>query len=316
MRPIPAWWWSWLSQAKKRRQKSLASAMQPKRFGNWGWYLRVLKWASENGLSLEVCGRLCDLVTPRSASIRAVALAFMGPPRSAWRVSWPGGTACFSRVSSNSALNRVGIGDAPADDPAAEDVENDVQIEVGPFRRSHQLRNVPRPDLIRSFGQQFGFRIDGMAQLIAAFADFVVVVQDPIQGPDRAVVDALVEQGGIDFGRSQIGKARLAQSVEHCLSFFGRQRAGRARSGRGRRQWGDPTRAVAIDSGARHAQGLAGGGGKAVAGRQGDHRLHHGSSSLSGVARGIPSKEATFFQERQNRLSVEGVRRSRVKGAG
>src|SRR3954465_3172073 len=52
----------------------------------------------------------------------------MGPP--AWRVSWPGGTACFSRVSSNSAWNRVGIGDAPADDPAAEDVENDVEIEV------------------------------------------------------------------------------------------------------------------------------------------------------------------------------------------
>ena len=37
-------------------------------------------------------GRLCDLVTPRLASIRAVVLAFMGPPRSAWRVRRPGGT--------------------------------------------------------------------------------------------------------------------------------------------------------------------------------------------------------------------------------
>src|ERR687898_2140856 len=127
MRPIPAWWWSWLYQAKKRRQKSLASSTQPNRLGNSGWYFRVLKGASENGLSLEVWGRLCDLVTPRSASIRAVALAFMGPPRSAWRVNWPGGTACLAKVSSNSALNRVGIGDAPADDPATEDVENDVQ---------------------------------------------------------------------------------------------------------------------------------------------------------------------------------------------
>src|SRR3954447_8930341 len=163
MRPIPAWWWSWLYQAKKRRQKSLASSMQQKRSGNSGWYLRVLKWASENGLSLEVWGRLCDLVTPRSASIRAVA--FMGPP--AWRVSWPGGTACFSRVSSNSAWNRVGIGDAPADDPAAEDVENDVEIEVGPFRRSGQLRDIPRPDLIGAFGEQFGLGVDRVAQLVA-----------------------------------------------------------------------------------------------------------------------------------------------------
>src|SRR4051812_9565289 len=132
-----------------------------------------------------------------------------------------------------------------------------------------------------------------MAQLIAAFADFGVVVQDPVHGPDRAVINALVEQSGVDFGWGEIGKARLAQSVEHRLSFFGRQRAGRARSGRERRQWGGPTRAVAIDGGARDAQGVAGGGGEAVAGRQG--RLHHGSSSLSGVARGIPSKEATFF---------------------
>src|SRR3954463_1304895 len=150
--------------------------MQPKRLGNWGWYLRVLKWASENGLSLEVWGRLCDLVTP--ASIRAVA--FMGPP--AWRVSWPGGTACFSRVSSNSAWNRVGIGDAPADDPAAEDVENDVEIEVGPFRRSGQLRDIPRPDLIGAFGEQFGLGVDRVAQLVAALPNLVMVVQDAVPG--------------------------------------------------------------------------------------------------------------------------------------
>ena len=37
----------------------------------------------------------------------------------------------------------LGIGDAPADDPAAEDIENDVEIEVGPFRRSRQLRDLP-----------------------------------------------------------------------------------------------------------------------------------------------------------------------------
>ena len=32
-----------------------------------------------------------------------------------------------------------GICDAPADNPAAEDVEDDVQVEVGPFGRSRQL---------------------------------------------------------------------------------------------------------------------------------------------------------------------------------
>src|SRR5271166_2874062 len=80
--------------------------MQPKRLGNCGWYLRVLKCASENGLSFEVCGLLCDLVTPRSASRKAVALAFMGPPRSACNVSWSGATPYLTKASSNKALNR------------------------------------------------------------------------------------------------------------------------------------------------------------------------------------------------------------------
>src|SRR3954454_24164071 len=81
--------------------------MQPKRLGNCGWYFRVLKCASEKGLSFEVWGLLCDLVTPRSASRKAVALAFMGPPRSACRVSCPGETSYLAKVSSNKSLNRT-----------------------------------------------------------------------------------------------------------------------------------------------------------------------------------------------------------------
>src|SRR3954462_15053582 len=262
--------------------------MQPKRFGNWGWYFRVLKWASENGLSLEVGGRLCDLVTPRSASIRAVA--FMGPP--AWRVSWPGGTTCFSRVSSNSAWNRVGIGDAPADDPAAEDVENDVEIEVGPFRRSGQLRDIPRPDLIGAFGEQFGLGVDRVAQLVAALPNLVMVVQDAVQGADRAEVDALVEQGGADLRRGEIGEARRAQLVEPGLSFFGRQRTGRAGTGR---RFGRVRRARR-DGGARQPQGGAGGGRDAGRRRQGKDAVHQDLPALSLGSSAVPSRCATFLE--------------------
>src|SRR3984957_5601561 len=94
---------------KNIRQNCLASSIQPKQRGKVGWYFKVLKWLSENGLSLDVCGRLCDLVTPRSASRKAVALAFIGPPRSACRVSWPGITGCLAMVSSNKALNRAAL---------------------------------------------------------------------------------------------------------------------------------------------------------------------------------------------------------------
>jgi hypothetical protein len=38
--------------------------------------------------------------------------------------------------------------------------------------------------LVGTFGQQFGFGIDGMAQLIAAVPDLVMVGQDAVQGSD------------------------------------------------------------------------------------------------------------------------------------
>ena len=50
-------------------------------------------------------------------------------------------------------------GDHPADDVAAVDVEDHVQVVVGPLRRAVQLGDVPGPDLVRPGGQQLG--LDG-----------------------------------------------------------------------------------------------------------------------------------------------------------
>jgi hypothetical protein len=51
-----------LYQSKNWRQKALASSMQPKRRGKRGWYFRVLKWLSENGLCVPWQGALLSLV--------------------------------------------------------------------------------------------------------------------------------------------------------------------------------------------------------------------------------------------------------------
>ena len=55
--------------------------------GKSGRYFRVLNWDSLNGLSSDTCGRLCDWVTPRSASRNATGLEVIEEPRSAWMVS-------------------------------------------------------------------------------------------------------------------------------------------------------------------------------------------------------------------------------------
>ena len=131
------------------------------------------------------------------------------------------------RLEERSAL---GISDAPTDHAAAEDVEDDVEIEVTPFGWPHQLGDVPGPNLVRTFGQQFGLPVDGMAELLAAFADFAVLAENTVHGADRAVVDALIEQAGVNLGRRLVGEARRVQQIQHDLLLRNTQRAGRLRS--------------------------------------------------------------------------------------
>src|ERR1700728_22604 len=118
-----------------------------------------------------------------------------------------------------------GIRDQPAYDPSTEDVDDDVEVEIGPLHGTHQFGDVPRPDLVGTGGEQLGLDIDGMAHLATAFANLVVFGQDPIQGADRADIAALVEQAGVDFRRSQIDEARLVQEIQHGLSFRPGERA-------------------------------------------------------------------------------------------
>ena len=77
-----------------------------------------------------------------------------------------------------------GVLDAPADHAAAEDVEDDIEIEVGPFHRTLQFCDVPGPDLIGGFGEQFWLLVDRVGALAAAFGNFALSRQYPIHRAD------------------------------------------------------------------------------------------------------------------------------------
>ena len=105
-------------------------------------------------------------------------------------------------VSADELLGEVlafPLGQQPAGDIAAVDVEDDVERVGGAFDGTPQLGDVPGPDLVGGGGDQFGPLIVGMAELVAPFTDLVVAVQDAVEGADRAKVESLVEQGGIDL---------------------------------------------------------------------------------------------------------------------
>ena len=109
------------------------------------------------------------------------------------------------------------------------------------------------------------------------------------------MVDALVEQGGVDLRRRQVGEARLAQQIEHGLRSSARQRAGRAGRGAGSTGGRGQTGAPAIDAGARQAQGGAGGGRDAGRRRQGKRRRPSGSAVAVARIERSPQQGATFF---------------------
>ena len=93
-------------------------------------------------MSLEVYGRLCVLVMPRSASKNATGLERFGPPRSACKVRILGVIFCCSGGLLDQRLGELSglaVLDGPADDVAAEHVENDVEVVLRPLRRALQL---------------------------------------------------------------------------------------------------------------------------------------------------------------------------------
>jgi hypothetical protein len=50
-------------------------------------------------------------------------------------------------------------GDHPAHHVAAEDVQDDVEVEIRPLHRAEELGNVPGPDLVRGRGQKLGLSL-------------------------------------------------------------------------------------------------------------------------------------------------------------
>ena len=63
-------------------------------------------------------------------------------PRSAWMVSWSRPIACLAqvwRISTSARRGGFAAGDHPADDVAGVDVQDHVQVVVGPFRRAGSL---------------------------------------------------------------------------------------------------------------------------------------------------------------------------------
>src|SRR5208283_1173374 len=104
--------------------------------------------------------------------------------------------------------------------------------------------------LVGALGDEFRLFVDGVAQLLATLLHLAVLVEDAIHGPDRAMIEALVQQLGVDFRRGLVDEPRFAQQIEDGLTPApwpdegadgpGREGAGLSRSGDGSWRATDP----------------------------------------------------------------------------
>ena len=120
----------------------------------------------------------------------------------------------------------LALGDHPAERVAAEDVEQDVEVEVAPACRSQQSSDIPGPRLVRPGGHQLGLGVGRMFELIAPLSHRLICGQDPIHRALRAQVSAFIEQRGDDLGGRAVDEARGGEHVEHLLAFGVAQRPG------------------------------------------------------------------------------------------
>jgi hypothetical protein len=177
-------------------------------------------------------------VTPRSASSSASGLEVIEEPRSAWMLSCPRGNALL-RAGRGDQLPGQGSGLAagghPADDVAAVDVQDHVQVVIGSFRRAVRLGDVPRPALVRSLGYEPGLDRSGAGGPRAPLAAFAGLAQHPVVGGHRPQVGARIQQRRPDFIRRGVLERPLCSTFRIAGRSAGASARGWTRSACGTR---------------------------------------------------------------------------------
>ena len=201
-------------------------------------------------------------------------------------VSCPRLMSCFGAGRGDELLGQGGGlagGDHPADRVPAVDVEDHVEVVVGPFRRAVQLGDVPGPDLVRAGRHQLGLDGRGMEWPgRAARGSRPVCAQQPVEGGHRAQVGALVQQDRPRLGRGGVSEPLAVQHVQDRAPLGRAQRARlhpvavRHRSGPRRGRAGP---VPPVPAGLRHAGRLAG--------RPGADPRCHGRDGLVGHGVGL-----------------------------
>jgi hypothetical protein len=95
------------------------------------------------------------------------------------------------------SVGRFALGDQPAGDRTAEEVQNHSPRREAPFHRTRPLGAVPAPQRMGAGGEPCRLAVGGTTDLIAALPAFAFCGQPPVPGAQGARGWALLEQGSL-----------------------------------------------------------------------------------------------------------------------
>jgi hypothetical protein len=115
------------------------------------------------------------------------------------------------------------VGHHPAHDITAVDVEDHVEIKVGPLHGSFELRYVPAPRFVGRLRKDLRLCVPGTIHLPSPLFQFTLCLKDPVHGAHRTEVALLVEKGRVYFPGRLVDKTIRMQQIEHLTAFLERE---------------------------------------------------------------------------------------------
>ncbi len=115
---------------------------------------------------------------------------------------------------------RFQAGEHPANHIVAENVQ-DHEIEVTPLDGPKKFGDIPWSDLVRGRGQEFGFGIGWVTELVSPLPDLTFLLEHTVHGSNRAQIAAFIEQDGVDLVGGLSHEPFTVHEGQNFFSFLG-----------------------------------------------------------------------------------------------
>src|SRR5208337_1028638 len=115
---------------------------------------------------------------------------------------------------------KLPVGHHPPHYIAAVDVEDHVEIKVGPLYRPLELRDVPAPRFVGRSCKDLRLCILGTGYLPSPLFQLTLFFKDPVHGAHRTEIALLVEKGRVDFPGRLVDETIGVKDIEHVIPFL------------------------------------------------------------------------------------------------